>query len=382
MFHPRFRACAAALGLAIPLLILMPKIQAQSPASDSVTARPFGKTTDGQPIQLYTLANSSGIQVSLATYGGTVIRLLTPDRQGKLADIALGFSTIEPYFTKSPYFGALIGRYGNRLAKGRFTLDGKKYQLAKNNGPNALHGGLKGFDKQRWTAEVLSQNPPSIRFSRLSPDGEEGYPGNLKVAVVYTLTNQNELRIQYTAQTDKPTILNLTNHTYFNLAGAGSGSILNQDIRINASHYTPVDSTLIPTGEIKPVAGTPFDLRKWTPIGLHLQAVGGKPVGYDHNFVLDRYPVSRPALAAEAYDPTSGRLMKVYTDQPGIQFYSGNFLDGTLKGKGGKIYRQHDAFCLETQHFPDSPNHSNFPSTVLRPGELFKSTTIYKFSAK
>jgi aldose 1-epimerase len=360
----------------------MPKLHAQTALPDSVTAKPFGKTAGGKNVQLYTLTNGSGMQVAIATYGGTVIKLLAPDRAGRLGDVALGFGAIEPYFTKSPYFGALIGRYGNRIAKGRFTLDGKTYQLAKNNGPNTLHGGLKGFDKQLWTAEVLSLNPPAVRFSRLSPDGEEHFPGDLKVSVTYTLTDRDELRIQYAAQTDRATVINLTNHTYFNLAGAGNGSILGHQIRIHASRFTPVDSTLIPTGEIKEVAGTPMDLRKWTTIGANIQAVGGKPVGYDHNYVLDRCPVVRPCLAAEVWDPASGRLMKVYTDQPGVQFYTGNFLDGTLKGKGGKVYHQHDAFCLETQHFPDSPNEPKFPSTVLRPGAIFRSTTVYKFSVK
>jgi aldose 1-epimerase len=360
----------------------MPKLHAQIAKPDSVTAKPFGKTPEGQPIQLYTLTNRSGMQVAIATYGGTVIKLLAPDRMGQLGDVALGFGTIEPYFKKSPYFGAIIGRYGNRIAKGRFTLDGKTYQLAKNNGPNTLHGGVKGFDKRMWTAEVLSQNPPVVRFSRLSPDGEEHFPGDLKVAVTYTLTNRDELKIQYAAQTDKATVLNLTNHTYFNLAGAGNGGILGHQIMIHASRFTPVNSALIPTGEIKEVAGTPMDLRKWTTIGDKIQAVGGKPVGYDHNYVLDRCPVVRPCLAAEVWDPGSGRLMKVYTDQPGVQFYTGNFLDGTLKGKGGKVYRQHDAFCLETQHFPDSPNEPEFPSTVLRPGQVFRSTTVYRFLAR
>jgi aldose 1-epimerase len=380
--YPRFRAATLPAMLALCLLNPMPKLKAQTAQPDSVIAKPFGKMTDGRNIQLYTLTNGSGMQVAIATYGGTVIKLLAPDRAGRLDDVALGFGAIEPYFTKSPYFGALIGRYGNRIAKGSFKLEGKNYQLAKNNGPNTLHGGLKGFDKQLWAAEVLSQNPPSVRFSRLSPDGEENFPGNLKVSVTYTLTNQDELRLDYAAQTDKTTVINLTNHTYFNLAGAGNGDILGHKIRIMASRFTPVDSTLIPTGEIKDVAGTPMDLRKWTPIGAKLQAVGGNPVGYDHNFVLDKYPASRPSLAAEVWEPVSGRLMKVYTDQPGVQFYTGNFLDGTLKGKGGKVYRQHDAFCLETQHFPDSPNEPKFPSTVLKPGEVFRSTTIYKFSTK
>ena len=382
ILDPRLRAAALPALLTFSLLFPMPMLQAQTARPDSVTAKPFGKTTDAKNIQLYTLTNQRGVQVAIATYGGTVIRLLVPDRAGRLADVALGFGAIEPYFTKSPYFGAIVGRYANRIAKGRFTLDGKTYQLAKNNGPNTLHGGLKGFDKQLWTAEVLSENPPSVRFSRLSPDGEEHFPGDLKVSVIYTLTNRDELRIQYAAQTDKPTVLNLTNHTYFNLAGAGNGSILGHQIKIHAKRFTPVGTTLIPTGEIKDVAGTPMDLRQWTTIGANIQAVGGKPVGFDHNYVLDRYPVARPALAAEVWDPQSGRLLKVYTDQPGIQFYSGNFLDGTLKGKGGKVYHQHDAFCLETQHFPDSPNQPNFPSTVLRPGEVFRSTTVYQFSVK
>jgi aldose 1-epimerase len=383
MLQPRPRAGAFLVILATAsLLISMPKLHAQSAAPPSVTAKPFGKTTDGRSIQLYTLVNRAGMRVAIATFGGTVLNLFAPDRSGRMGDIALGFSTIEPYFAKSPYFGALIGRYGNRIAKGRFTLDGNTYQLAKNNGPNALHGGLKGFDKQLWTAEVLGQDPPSIRLSRLSPDGEENYPGNLKVAVTYTLTNRHELRIQYVAQTDKATVLNLTNHTYFNLAGAGRGSILAHQVKIHASRFTPVDKTLVPTGEIKEVAGTPMDLRQWTPIGAKLQAVGGEPAGYDHNYVLDRGPLVRPRLAAEVWEPKSGRHLKVYTNQPGIQFYTGNFLDGAIRGKGGKVYSQHDAFCLETQHFPDSPNHPNFPSTVLRPGEMFRSTTLYKFSVK
>jgi aldose 1-epimerase len=358
---------------------LMPSLPAQA---DSVTAKSFGKTTDGKPIQLYTLTNKNGMEADIATYGGTVIRLLARDRTGKLSDVALGFGTIKPYFTTTTFFGALIGRYANRIAKGQFTLDGKTYKLAKNNPPNTLHGGKKGFDKQMWTVEVLSQDPPTARFSRLSPDGEENFPGNLKVAAVYTLTDRDELRIQYTATTDKPTVVNLTSHIYFNLAGAGSGDILGEQIRIHASHFTPVNAALIPTGKIQEVAGTPMDLRKWTVIGSRIQAVGGNPVGFDHNYVLDRCPVVRPALAAEVWEPKSGRLMKVYTDQPGIQFYTGNFLDGTEKGKGGKTYFQHDAFCLETQHFPDAPNHANFPSTVLRPGEVFKSTTVYKFGTK
>ena len=378
----RLRAAALALLATLSLLLPMPTLHAQTPRPDSVTAKPFGKTPEGKSIQLYSLTNKTGMEVDIATFGGTVIRLLVPDRSGKLGDVALGFGSIEPYFTKSPYFGALIGRYANRIAKGRFTLDGKTYQLAKNNAPNTLHGGTKGFDKRLWTAEVVSQNPPTVRFSRLSPDGEENFPGNLKVAVTYTLTNRDELRIQYAATTDKPTVVNLTSHIYFNLAGAGNGDVLGHQIKIHASRFTPINATLIPTGKIQDVAGTPMDLRNWTVIGSRIAAVGGNPVGYDHNYVLDRCPVVRPCLAAEVWDPKTGRLMKVYTDQPGIQFYTGNFLDGTLKGKRGKVYYQHDAFCLETQHFPDSPNQPNFPSTVLRPGAVFKSTTVYKFSSK
>jgi len=348
----------------------------------SVTAKPFGKTPDGQSIQLYTLANGTGMQAKIATYGGTLINLLAPDRTGRLTDVALGFSAIDPYFGNCPYFGATVGRFANRIGKGRFTLDGKTYKLAKNDGPNTLHGGLKAFDKHLWTTEVLSQNPPSIRLSRLSPDGEENFPGNLKVSVTYTLTARDELRIQYAARTDKATILNLTNHTYFNLAGAGSGNILGHQIKIHASRFTPISAALLPTGKLKDVAGTPLDLRNWTVIGANIQAVGGTPLGFDHNYVLDHYPSARPSLAAEVWEPKSGRFMKVYTTEPGIQFYTGNFLDGTIRGKGGKVYRQHDALCLETQHFPDSPNQPDFPSSVLRPGELFRSTTIYKFSAK
>lgn len=357
----------------------MPALHAQKPP---VTAKPFGKTPDGKGIQLYTLTNENGMQADIATFGGAVIRLLTPDRKGKLSDVTLGFGSIEPYFTNGPYFGALIGRYANRISRGRFALDGQAYQLAKNNPPNSLHGGARGFDKHLWTAEVLSQNPPAVRFSRLSPDGEENYPGNMKVAVTYTLTAQDELRIAYAAVSDKPTVVNLTSHMYFNLAGAGNGDVLGHEIRIHASRFTPVNAASIPTGKVHEVAGTPMDLRQWTVIGTRIARIGGNPPGFDHNYVLDPYPVARPRLAAEVWEPKTGRLLKVSTDQPGIQFYTGNYLDGTLKGKRGKIYRQHDGFCLETQHFPDSPNRPDFPSTVLRPGEVFKSTTGFRFSSR
>jgi aldose 1-epimerase len=355
-------------------------------AENSVSMKPFGKIPSGEKVDLYTLTNQNGMSVSLATYGATVINLKVPDRTGKLADIALGFSSITPYPAKSDYFGAIVGRYGNRIAHGKFTLEGKSYRLAKNcQNVSALHGGIKGFDKQIWKGEILKSAQPSVRFSLHSPDGQEGYPGNLDVAVTYTLTDKNELAISYRGKTDKPTVINLTNHTYFNLAGAGNGSILDHQLKINASRYTPVAPSLIPTGELKKVEGTPFDFRKATVIGAGIKAAGGNPVGYDHNFVLNKSIkglFNNRTLAAEVYEPKSGRLMTVYTDQPGIQFYTGNFLNGTITGKGGKVYNQYGAFCLETQHYPDSPNQPSFPSTELKPGQTYKTSTVYKFSAK
>ncbi|MEI8342604.1 MAG: aldose epimerase family protein [Verrucomicrobiota bacterium] len=347
-----------------------------------VTVKPYGKTADGQKVELYTLTNKNGIKVTLMTYGATVVDILTPDRDGKLADVALGFGSFKPYLTKSPYFGCIAGRFANRIANGKFTLEGKTYKLAKNDGPHHLHGGLKAFDKLVWKAEILKSNQPSVRLTLHSPDGHEGYPGNLDVAVTYTLTDKNELRIAYQAATDKTTVINLTNHTYFNLAGAGSGSVLDHQIKLHTGDYTAVNQKLLPTGEIKSVDGSVLDFRTLTPIGLHIMEVGNIPVGYDHNYVLSRKPQERVAIAAEVYEPKSGRRMKVYTDQPGIQFYSGNFLDGTVKGKGGKAYKQHHGFCLETQHFPDSPNQPKFPSTKLKPGQVYKTTTVYQFSAK
>jgi aldose 1-epimerase len=357
-------------------------ISLQAADAGSATVKPFGKTSAGQTVDLFTLTNKNGMKVTLSSYGATVVNLLVPDKNGKLADVSLGFDSFAPYQTKSPYFGAIVGRYGNRIAKGRFTLDGTTYQLATNNAPNHLHGGVKGFDKRIWKGTILPSKEPSVRFTLHSAHGQEGYPGNLDAAVTYTLTGRNELRISYEATTDKPTVLNLTNHTYFNLAGAGNGNILGHQLKINASRFTPVDPTLIPTGELKKVEGTVMDFRKPTTIGARIKEVGGTPVGYDHNYVLDKTPHLGLALAAEVKEPASGRVMKVFTDQPGIQFYSGNFLDGTIAGKGGKTYEQYTGFCLETQHFPDSPNKPNFPSTVLRPGETYKSTTVYAFSVK
>ena len=347
-------------------------------AADPANSKPFGDTPAGQPVTLYTLDNGKGMSVSLMDYGATIVNLIVPDRNGKPGDVALGFDRLEPYFTESPYFGATIGRYGNRIAKGIFRLDGETYHLATNNNGNSLHGGKEGFDKRMWKAETLTGASPAIRFTRTSPDGEEGYPGTLKVAVTFTLTDKNQLRISYEASTDKPTVLNLTNHTYFNLAGAGNGTVLHHLLTIHAGAITPVDAHLIPTGKLQPVEGTPWDFRKQKAIGADLQAAGGDPVGYDHNYVLDK----GTAEAAEVFDPESGRVMTVTTDQPGLQFYSGNQLDGTVTGKGGKAYPQYSAFCLETQHFPDSPNQPEFPSTVLGAGEVFKSTTVYAFATR
>lgn len=334
-------------------------------------------------MELYTLTNSNGVETSITNYGGRVVTLKVPDRAGKFADVVLGFDSLDPYLGNSPYFGALIGRYGNRIGKARFTLDGKEYKLAANNGPNALHGGVVGFDKVLWKGEEGTGEEPSLKLTYLSKDGEEGYPGNLSVTVVYTLTDRNELRIDYEAATDQDTVLNLTNHSYFNLAGEGVGDILGHEIMINADRFTPIDSGLIPTGELKPVKGTPFDFTKSTAIGARIndkdqQIQFGK--GYDHNFVLNGG--GGLTLAARVVEPHSGRIMEVLTTQPGVQFYTGNFLDGSVKGKGGKAYPYRSAFCLETQHFPDSPNKPGFPSVVLKPGEKFTSTTVYRFTAQ
>lgn len=348
-----------------------------------IRKQPFGQTRNGEPVELYTLTNSNGVETSITNYGGRVVTLKVPDRAGKFADVVLGFDSLDPYLGNSPYFGALIGRYGNRIGKARFTLDGKEYKLAANNGPNALHGGVVGFDKVLWKGEEGTGEEPSLKLTYLSKDGEEGYPGNLSVTVVYTLTDRNELRIDYEAATDQDTVLNLTNHSYFNLAGEGVGDILGQEIMINADRFTPIDSGLIPTGELKPVKGTPFDFTKSTAIGARIndrdqQIQFGK--GYDHNFVLNGG--GGLTLAARVVEPHSGRIMEVLTTQPGVQFYTGNFLDGSVKGKGGKAYPYRSAFCLETQHFPDSPNKPGFPSVVLKPGEKFTSTTVYRFTAQ
>jgi aldose 1-epimerase len=348
--------------------------------SGAVISRPFGKTPQGQLVTLHTLTNKNGLSVSIMDYGATIVKILAPDRNGKMGDVVLGFDKFSPYNHLTTYFGATVGRYANRIANGQFHLGRSLYQLPRNDGPNSLHGGLRGFDKRMWKIEPVESDTPAVRFSRLSPDGEEGYPGNLFASVTFSLNDNNELRISYEATTDKVTIINLTNHSYFNLAGGGT--VLDQVVSIHADSYTPVDATLIPTGEIKPVEGTPFDFLNPTPIGLHLKEAGGKPIGYDMNFVLRKGFFSNWSQAAEVYDPKSGRTLAVSTDQPGIQFYTGNFLDGSLAGAGGTVYRQYTALCLETQHFPDSPNHDNFPSTVLSPGDTYKTSTVYTFGTR
>ncbi len=337
----------------------------------------WGRTADGASVELYTLVNSKGSEARIITYGGIVVSLKVPDRAGVLGDVVAGFDQLEGYLTPAPYFGALIGRYGNRIGGARFSLNNIEYTLAKNDGPNQLHGGARGFDKRVWQAKLLS--PQSLELSYLSKDGEEGYPGNLSVTVDYTLTDSNEFRIDYAATTDKDTVVNLTHHSYFNLAG--QGDILGHQLSIHADRFTPVDSGLIPTGELKQVAGTPFDFRTPKAIGEHIenqdeQLTFGR--GYDHNWVLNRTG-SELESAAMVMEPKTGRAMEVLTTMPGLQFYSGNFLDGSLKGKG-LTYTRRSAFCLETQFFPDSPNQPAFPSTVLRPGTRFQSTTVYRFS--
>src|SRR6266404_706589 len=353
----------------------------------TIRKQSFGKTAGGEQIDLYSLTNKKGMEVSITNFGATVVALRVPDRAGKAADVVLGFDTLEGYENGKAYFGATVGRYGNRIAGGQFSLDGKTYTLPKNDGNNTLHGGIVGFNKKVWKArEIASKDGESLELSYLSADGEEGFPGSLSAKVVFTLSaERNELKIDYTATTDKDTVLNLTNHSYFNLAGEGNGDILDHVLTLHAKQFTPVDKTLIPTGELRDVAGTPLDFTSAIAIGKRInenyeQLVFGK--GYDHNWVLGRSGGGNGlTIAAEAYDPKSGRKLEVLTTEPGVQFYSGNFLDGA-KGKGNKPYPQRAAFCLETQHFPDSPNHPNFPSTLLKPNAGFHSQTVFRFSAK
>jgi aldose 1-epimerase len=352
---------------------------------DTITKAPFGKTSDGVPVEIFTLCNRNGCEARIMTYGGIVQSLTMPDRNGKLADIVLGYDTVDAYIAKTPYFGALIGRYGNRIGGAKFTLEGKTYKLVANNGPNSLHGGVKGFDKVVWTAAKADIGPqgPRLELNYLSKDGEEGFPGNLNVTAVYTLTDDNELDVRFSATTDKPTVCSLTHHSYFNLRGQGNGDVLGHVLYLNAKEVTAVNSQLIPTDKIEPVDGTPFDFRKPTAIGAHINDPNTElqyGPGYDHNWIIDK-PLGKLGLVARVYEPTSGRFMEVWSTEPGTQFYTGNSLDG-MKGKGGAVYSSRTGFCIEPQHYPDSPNHPNFPSTELKPGQTYTNIIVYKFSAK
>ncbi|MET9361245.1 aldose epimerase family protein [Streptomyces sp. NPDC006632] len=376
-------AAGAAAGLAATALTTG-SAEAAAPRR-SPTKQHFGTLSDGTAVDLWTLANG-GTRLQVLSYGGVVHSLEVPDRDGHVANVALGFDNLADYVEKSPYFGGLIGRYGNRIAAGRFTLDGRSHQLPLNDGANSLHGGTKGFDKQMWQVEPFTRRSETgLVLTRVSPDGEMGYPGTLRVRVSYTLSARGEWRIDYEATTDRPTIVNLTSHTYFNLSGEGTGSVHDHTLELAASRYTPVDTGLIPTGELARVPGTPFDFRRSKPIGRDIRAGGDQLVrakGFDHNWVLDKGITSSPRYALTLADPSSGRVLRMYTTEPGLQFYSGNFLDGTLVGTSGRAYRQGDAVALEAQHFPDSPNHPGFPSTVLRPGAAYRTSTVHAFSAR
>ncbi len=352
----------------------------------SVVESDFGVMPDGQRVSLYTLTNAQGAVAKITNYGGIVTELWMPDKDGALDDIVLGYDNLQAYLDRNPFFGCIVGRYANRIGNAQFTLDGTTYSLTANSGDHHLHGGVTGFDKVLWEAKpVKSSDSVGLQLRYLSKDMQEGYPGNLDVTVVYTLTNANELRIDYTATTDKPTVCNLTHHSYFNLAGHGSGDILGHELMLNADHYTPIDSTLIPTGQIRSVTNTPMDFTQLTAIGRRIDADYDQlryGRGYDHNWVLNKQYNGQMTLAARVCESTSGRVMEIWTTEPGIQFYAGNFLDGTLTGKDGQVYHERYGFCLETQHFPDSPNKSQFPSTVLRPGQLYQTTTIHKFMTR
>ena len=375
---PRMLTLARCAAVALAATVLL---------ESSVTKTTTKVMFQGKPIEVATLKNTRGVEVQAINYGGIITSLKVPDRSGTLADIVLGFDQPNSYWADPPppYFGSIVGRYGNRIGKAQFAVAGRTYKLAANNGPNHLHGGVRGFDKVLWDMSTRNTaQGSSVIFTRTSPDGEEGYPGNLHVTVTYTLNDKNELIVDYRATTDKATPVNLTQHSYFNLAGEGSGDVLGHQLTINADRYTPVDDTLIPTGELAPVEGTPFDFRQATAVGAringdHAQLKAGK--GYDHNWVLNRKGTG-PQFAARLSDPKSGRTLDVATTEPGLQFYSGNFLDGTIKGKGGHVYGHRAALCLETQHYPDSPNQKNFPSTILQPGKVYTSRTVWTFSAK
>jgi aldose 1-epimerase len=347
-------------------------------AKTRVSKQPFGQTPEGRPVDIYSLADGK-IEVGIITYGGIVVSLRTPDRSGKLDDVVLGCDSVEKYVAQTAHFGGIIGRYANRIAHGTFQLDGQTYSIPKNDGDNALHGGIRGFDKVVWAAKQIADG---IELTYVSKDGDQGFPGTLTTRVRYTLSG-GALRIDYSATTDKDTVLNLTNHSYFNLAGQGKGDVLGHVLKIDASRITPVDATLIPTGELKGVEGTPFDFRTPHALGERIEADDAQlhlGHGYDHNFVLD-HAAGQLAEAAEMYEPTTGRILRVSTTEPGVQLYTGNFLDGSITGKEGRVYKRRFAFCLETQHFADSPNHPNFPSTELKPGQIFHSVTVLEFSA-
>jgi aldose 1-epimerase len=380
MLMNRRQAGLALAGLALAACEKKSETGASAGMKPSINKESWGQLPDGRAVDLYTLTNAKGMEARIMNFGGIVVSLKAPDKSGTPVDVVLGFDSLEPYLKNPAFFGALIGRYGNRIAHGEFKLDGVTYHVPKNDGANSLHGGTEGFNKKLWTAK---EAPNGLELTYLSKDGEEGYPGNLTAKVTYSLTDDNGLRIDYSATTDKNTVLNLTNHSYFNLSGQGEGDILAHEIEIEAERFTPVDSGLIPTGVLQPVEGTPFDFRKPFAIGARIDDANeqlklGK--GYDHNFVLNRKGGSLE-LAARVHDPKTGRVMEVSTDQPGIQFYTGNFLDGTLHGKGGKVYPRRCALCLETQHFPDSPNHPDFQSTELKPGQEYKTSTVYRFPA-
>jgi aldose 1-epimerase len=379
--YQRLTILSASLGAAA--LVGCTTISTVPVQQGEVSQRPFGQTKEGTPVTLFTLRNKQGAEAAICNYGGLVISLKVPDRNGQFGDVVLGYDNLADYIKDTPYFGAMIGRYGNRIAKGKFTLDGQEYTLAINNGPNALHGGLKGFDKVVWEPRVVaSLDGASLELRYTSKDGEEGYPGTLTVKAVYTLTEDNGLKLEYTATTDKDTVVNLTQHSYFNLAGKGDN--LSHVVMIPADKFTPVDSTLIPTGELKPVDGTPFDFRTPTAIGARIgqddeQLKFGN--GYDHNWVINKQ-TGQLTLMARVYEPTTGRVLEVYSTEPGLQFYSGNFLDGKNKGKGRWVYQFRNGFTMEPQHYPDSPNQPSFPSVMLKPGQEYRNTIIYKFSVQ
>jgi aldose 1-epimerase len=382
--------CVMAFGLGACRKAPESAASASAPATPAAAAKvtvarsTFGHLPDGAEVTLYTLANTGGMKVDVINYGGIVTAIQVPDRSGALSDVVLGYDSLDGYVKNPPYFGALVGRYANRIAKAQFTLDGKTYKLAANNGANTLHGGIKGFDKAVWQAEPFEHaGEAGVVLTHTSPDGEEGFPGALTMRVTYTLSDANELALDYSATTDKATVVNLTHHDYFNLAGEGSGSALDHELLINADRYTPVDTALIPTGELASVAGTPLDFRTLTPIGARINANDAQiklGSGYDHNFVIN-HQGNDLAVAARVEEPKSGRVLEVRTTEPGVQFYSANFLDGNT-GKAGHEYKNRDAFCLETEHYPDSPNHPAFPTTTLRPGEQLHSRTVYAFSVK